>query len=699
MSHRYRLGSRLNVTCRAMLSLGLGAATLCAQAQQTAQRVEVTGGREPVPITRITQDVKAAPASTTVLDRRDLDRLPISTYGDIFRNLTGFNVSDYGQGTVAYEIKLRGFNSGHGRDIAFTLDGVPLNITGSQHTNGYADLALVIAETVDRVEVIRGPFSTAAGNHAVAGSVNFFTDRNVGSMVKLDVDQFGRTRVLPIYGGDVGPGRLLLAVDATQGDGYNDQSDLERTNIFARYSLGVGPGQLSLRLQHYDAEADAPGYIDLASVQSGALSSRAALAPGIGDAKRQTNVVVNYRSDDPEGAGGWATGWQASLYNVDDDRRRYAFFDLNTPPGSRPNIGAERDQLTQRGFDLRKATMLGSPSLPMQLLVGLQYNDEKIEALNFGADADRNFLGNASVNADRDVETRTTAGFADLQISPLKGLKLRAGVRWDSIRFKVDLKPLDNAFGGPGGNSFSETQDQLSPKLGLAYALVGGANPVELYANAARGLKSPYPYGDFNRLPQTNITPLDSYEVGLQGSVGASRWRVAAWQTKQDKEALFDAANRFIGEQKTDRDGFDLEGRLALGRDISLVGNYSYVKARLRDAGSNDRITNVPDWTAGLGIEGVLSAGGGRVEWSLIGSITGPQPLLADNSARSKTYHRVTARAAYSGVEQLKGFKFALATTWYSDQFQEPIFDFGGGQFGVTPKPTWKTMATAQYSF
>jgi outer membrane receptor protein involved in Fe transport len=613
----------------------------------------------------------------------------------MFRAVTGMMVNDYGQGLVAYEVKMRGFASGHGRDIAFTLDGVPLNISGSSHTNGYADLAQIIPETVNRIEIVRGPFSVTAGNHAVAGSVNFYTDRATRSQVKLDVDSFGRVRVLPVVSGDVGPGQLLMALDATKGKGYTEQSDLRRTNVFVRYGVGIGAGQASVRLQHYDAEADAPGYLNLGRIQSGIVSPRDALSPGPGDSKRQSNLVLNYRSDDADGKTGLGSGWAASLYAVRDDRRRGANYDANTPLGTAPDLETERDKLEQKGIDLRKATAFGES---VQLLLGTQFNDEQVDAIVFFTDANRVPRGDASVATQRSLSTRSTALFADVQASPIRSLKLQAGLRWDRIAFGVDLKPLDDAFDGPSGNRIRNTKSQVSPKLGVAWGIVEGASPVELFANAARSLKSPYAYREFNRLADTNITPLTSFELGLQGGNAAINWRAALWQTKQEKEALFNSANQFIGNQRTNRDGFDVEGRFALSKGLRLTANFSKVKARVLGQGGNDRIPSVPDWTAGAGVEGVLPTGIGLVEWSLLDAIVGPQPLLADNSAHTKSFHRITARTAITPVAWPRA-NLALALTHYTRPYEEQQFDAGGGQFGTAPKPRWKAMATAQYMF
>ncbi len=663
-------------------------------ADKTLAPVVVSGDHVRIPATTVTEDIEAAPASVTVLDRRDLDRMSVSTYGDMFRSVAGAVVNEYGQGLVAYEVKMRGFNSGHGRDMAFFLDGMPLNVTGSQHTNGYADLAQVIAETVSRVEIVRGPFSPYAGNHAVGGSVQFYTDRNASSMVKFDMDSFGRIRAVPILSSDAGPGRVLLALDATRGDGYQNQTDLKRTNMFARYMLPVGDGQLAFRLQAYDAEADAPGYIDLASVKNGSLSPRAALSPGIGDRKRQNNLVFNYRSNDIEGTGGIGTGWQSVLYFIDDDRHRWTNYNLANPIGTPANLGAEEDKLRKWGFDLRKATMVGSAGLPAQLTLGVQFDNENLDALHYTSDAGRNSLGDALVDTDRNVRTRTTAFYGQYQFNPLPALKIQAGLRYDQLAFDVRLNPLDNAFGP--ANDFSSTKRQWSPKLGLAYALSEGARQVDLFANLARGLKSPYPFGNFNSLPDVAISPLTSAEFGLRGGDAAGMsWRAALWRTRQDKEALFNGANIFIGNQRTNRDGLDLEGAYPIGPDLRLLANYSLVRARIVDQGPADRVANVPDWTALLGIEGKTRSDAHQFEWSLINVTVGPQPLLADNSARTRSYNRTTGRVAYTHPS-LKGTKLALSVTHFDRPYEETVFDFGGGQYGLSARPKWKTLLTAQ---
>ncbi len=716
----------LSVAIRAasgMFCLGLsGMSTVLAQTQppdkSIANVTDVNVVGTTAPLTKITDDVEAAPASVTVLGRKELDRKTITTYGDMYRALPGVSVVEYGQGLIAYEIKFRGFTSGHGRDVATYLDGVPLNITGSQHTNGFMDQAQIIPELIDRIELVRGPFSTYAGNHAIAGSIQLFTDRNVGSSVKLSVDNFGRVRVLPIYSTVAGPGNLLLALDATKGSSYTKQSDLERTNFLARYSLPVADGTLALRFQTYRADAQAPGYLDLSRIESGKINRRDALSFGIGDRKNQTNLVLSYRSDDLEGTKGIAGGWTGSVYAVRDKRERFTNFDISLPSFSTTNIGAEQDKLQQFGMDVRKVTSLSLGAMPAQLAVGAQYNRERINALNYTADALRNFvLPSAAlpdtVGVDRTVLTTTQSVYGQLQFQPISPLKVSLGVRYDKLEFDVNLKQQDDTF-APAitagiGSVVKTSASRFSPKLGAALKLYDSrTSSLEAYANSANGLKSPYAFSDFygnvgvsSSVPNLTVSTLRSYELGLKGSLvqNAVRWRVGYWDTRQDREVDRNSAGFLQSFGKTSRKGLDAEVSAKVASDTQVFANYSQVKARsLTAALGSDYITNVPEWTAAFGVATSVSVPTGKFDLVLEDSLIGPQSITTDNVSRGSTYNRLSLRAAYT-TPSLKGTSFFANLVSFNKQYQEPRFDFGGGAIGVSPRPKLTLTIGTQVAF
>lgn len=105
--------------------------------------------------TALSPSVAALPASTTVLGAAEIARLPVQSYGDLFRPIAGFDVSNYGQGGVGYGIALRGFSDAeHGRDVAVFVDGVPINEVSSIHTPNYVDLNPLIPETIRSIGIV-----------------------------------------------------------------------------------------------------------------------------------------------------------------------------------------------------------------------------------------------------------------------------------------------------------------------------------------------------------------------------------------------------------------------------------------------------------------------------------------------------------------------------------------------------------------
>lgn len=89
--------------------------------------------------TDVTANASALPAPTTVLDSQYVMQSPYTgTYGDLLRQLPAVNVDNFGQGGIGYGVSIRGFTDvEHGRDVAYFIDGVPINDVSSIH---YAEL-------------------------------------------------------------------------------------------------------------------------------------------------------------------------------------------------------------------------------------------------------------------------------------------------------------------------------------------------------------------------------------------------------------------------------------------------------------------------------------------------------------------------------------------------------------------------------
>ncbi len=127
------------------------------------EEVVVTATRTEIP-------VELSPASTKVVTKKEIEQKPILTIDQAINDVAGVHVRR-GKGlmdTLA-TISLRGF-SGQERTLIL-LDGIPLNNAYSSR----ATFAGIPTEDLERVEVVKGPFSNLYGGYAMGGVVNFLT--------------------------------------------------------------------------------------------------------------------------------------------------------------------------------------------------------------------------------------------------------------------------------------------------------------------------------------------------------------------------------------------------------------------------------------------------------------------------------------------------------------------------------------------
>lgn len=120
---------------------------------------------------------EAAPAgtsalgvATTVLDRAEIERRQQSTLLELLRTVPGLDVVQSGGPGGVTSLFLRGTTS---TQTLVLLDGARLN---SPYFGG-VDLSSVSTANVDRIEVVRGPFSALWGSEAVGGVIRIFTKR------------------------------------------------------------------------------------------------------------------------------------------------------------------------------------------------------------------------------------------------------------------------------------------------------------------------------------------------------------------------------------------------------------------------------------------------------------------------------------------------------------------------------------------
>jgi vitamin B12 transporter len=150
--------------CAAAAALTLPAKTLFASDE--IETIVVTG-------TRIPTTISESLSAVSVLDREDIERYQSSELFDLMSRVPGVSfVRNGGRGTPT-ALSLRGNQGDHS---LFMVDGVRV---GSA-TLGSTTLALLNTNSIERIEIVRGPKSNLYGADAIGGVVNIFTRQMTG---------------------------------------------------------------------------------------------------------------------------------------------------------------------------------------------------------------------------------------------------------------------------------------------------------------------------------------------------------------------------------------------------------------------------------------------------------------------------------------------------------------------------------------
>ena len=127
-----------------------------------------------VTASRTAQTQDATLASVSVITREDIDRLQPASLPDLLRGQAGLSISNNGGMGKESSVFLRGAESDQ---TIVLVDGIKI---GSA-TLGKAALQDIPVDQIERIEIVRGPYSSLYGSEAIGGVIQIFTRRPQGA--------------------------------------------------------------------------------------------------------------------------------------------------------------------------------------------------------------------------------------------------------------------------------------------------------------------------------------------------------------------------------------------------------------------------------------------------------------------------------------------------------------------------------------
>lgn len=617
---------------------------------------------------------ESLPSSVYVITKEDLAKMPVRHYLDIFRKTPGMITSHYGQGDIADGLGFRGYQSGHGREVAIFVDGVPINIPHHSHAHGFADIGWLVPEMIERVEVIKGPFSALYGNFALGGVVNIITKKSEkSSTAGIEAGSYGSLRAIATISNTQWKPTPFLLYEAYHRDGYRDNSDYNRYNLFNKLTLPLWDGKLSIRAHYVKRDWGAPGYLRVDDVKSGTLKRTDAINPTDGGDSEYYNLVLNYS---PKGG---EAGFHGTLYVASEDLNRYATF----PP--RPQRWEHNERIFY-GWNLLYNYM---PFKSLSLLFGTDGRYDKGDRQRYNT-TNRNII---STTNNWHLEEISVGLFSQMQYKPVDFVKIVAGLRYDRFDFDIENKIRPN-------NSGSGDTSIFSPKVGFIITPLKNLN---IFANKGLGFRSPSveemspsdrDYKNFKLKP----AKVDTWDIGFNTLLFEKlNLTFDYYKTDMERE-IRNVGAETINIGKSQRDGYEIEARFYATNDLAIYFNYSWVKARIKNPSTpgEDKVTGVPKDYIGAGVEWQKAFGNEKNLMLDLGyQYLGKAPLNASGTIQRPVVDRYITKLTYN----FKGWTLFAESTYHPKEYASEGMFLIGGAPSYDPKPVWDFNVGVKYRF
>jgi vitamin B12 transporter len=295
-----RLPSRPQVLA-SMLAVALLLRAPAAGAQQTppvSESVVVTA-------TSLPEQEKEVGSAVTVITRQDIEKSGKARVLDLLRSVPGLDVVQSGTPGSQTSLFTRGTNSTH---TLVLVDGARMN---SPFFAGY-DFSAVSTENIERIEIVRGPFSALYGSDAVGGVIQIFTRppaQGFSGRFTGEAGNQGQGQGSGFVSAGEGPFFATGSFRYEAFDGDRPNTDWRQRNGSGSLEARLaGGGRLAVEGSILDGEVGNPGPVGAPSTARGFFHEERLALPGnfaLSESNHLDVLVADVRSkpafNDPEG--------------------------------------------------------------------------------------------------------------------------------------------------------------------------------------------------------------------------------------------------------------------------------------------------------------------------------------------------------------------------------------------------------------
>ncbi len=534
-----------------------------AQKAPASKEALYEAGEIVVTATKSEIDYRETGASITVITAKEMEQRGKKQVADALRDVPGMMVAQTGQFGMS-SLVMRGSKSRH---VLVLVDGVKLNDPSSP--DGSLNLTNLLTDNVDRIEVLRGSYSTLYGSYATGGVVNIITKRGSGGLagsinfeggsyqtyresVSLsegdDTSYFSmavsRTDSKGISSAAKAPG----AVDEPERDGYGNLTLSTRVGYRVLESAW-----LSFSSRYYDSESDIDddAYDD---DRNNTLSTR-----------QLTSVLAfEHRI-----ASFWSH--RLSVYYMNMERHNNDRLD----PVDGPLFGDSRYHGMHRKAEWQHMFSLGTFD---DITIGGEIEQDAMESLSYG---DLWGMGTSTTAFD-ETGVITKSLYAQNRLKILNRIFLTAGVR--RTDHETFGEHLDYQFSGSIALPFTETRFRGNYSTGFHAPTI-----FQLYDPA---------YGNKELDPEESV----SWDAGVEQPVWGNRLvvDVAYFEVEYDN-LIGPEGMKTVNKGRFRTSGVESSMKFAPARWFSVDAHYTYIR-EAEDVLTGERSIRNPEHQGGANV-------------------------------------------------------------------------------------------------
>ncbi|WP_348541061.1 TonB-dependent receptor [Variovorax sp. TBS-050B] len=486
------------------------------------------------------------------------------------------------------QLSIRGFGarSTFGvRGVRLYVDGIPATLPDGQGQTSNIDIG-----SVDRVEILRGPFSALYGNSS-GGVLQAFTASGEGPprlSYSAALGSFGTWRQSLQASGAQGAVDYLIGASRFHTDGWREHSAARRDLVNGKLGIALDNGdRLTLVLNSVRIDAQDP--LGLTASQYALAPRGAPLATQYDTRKTVDQVQLGLLYERRLGAD---QGLRLMVYGGERKTTQYQ----SIPPSAQQtplHAGGVIDLSRQySGIDLRWKAAWTLAGQPFDVVAGLGYDSLREQRRGY-----ENYLGPVSaallgvqgrLRRNERNEVWNLDPYAQATWRFAERWTLEAGVRRSSVHFDSRDRYI---VGANRDDSGSARYGKTLPVASLRYQATAD---LALYGSVGRGFETPtlnelsYRAGgasglNFALRPAVN----DSLEIGAKARLGGGLLTAALFQTRTRDEIVTDTntggRSTFQNAGRTRRNGFELAWQHETADHWRTQVAYTWLDARYRE--------------------------------------------------------------------------------------------------------------------